>query len=161
VIHKKAGIPHAIILEKAYQIGDYILEFSPDPSPDPHHPRSLKIEWMLVQQEGDEFFLLKGEVLADFDHDLMIFTHPYRQAQVTAAVRDEFAGMRDPLPRWTRTRWLGHEYVKGSLENGLVNLRPYDYRADRPVSPTCRGIKRIRRLLAEGKCRSMGVERLF
>ena len=110
------------------------------------------------QQEGDEFFYFRGHVLMDLDHDLMIFLHPYRQAQVTPGVCDEFVKMRDPLPRWTRTRWLGTEYIKGSLKNGLLNIRAYDFRADRPVSTTCRGFKRIGRLLGRGECNFTGTE---
>jgi hypothetical protein len=138
VTPKKAGIPHFIIPDgQAYQIAEFILE---------------SYTWMVVQQEGDEFFLLKGRALVDLDHDLMVFAHPYRQAQVTAAVRDEVARRRDPLPRWTRTRWLAMEYIKGALDGtGIaLTLQCYDYRANKPVSATCRGIKKIDRLMASG-----------
>jgi hypothetical protein len=140
-----AGIPY-IVLDggQSYRIGPYILESH---------------TWSFVQPErngrpyegqikdSDEFFFLKGHVLVDFDHDLMVFLHPYRQGQVPPSVYDEFAEMRDLLPRWTRTRWLGVECIKGSLLNGLLNFKLYDYRADKPVSRTCRGIKRLNRLL--------------
>ena len=82
----------------------------------------------------------------------MIFAHPYREAQVTASVYDEFAKERDLLPRWTRTRWLAMEYVAGGLKNGLVTLQQYRLPGGRQVSATCRGIKKIERLMASGKC---------
>ena len=144
---KQAGIPHiSADGGQSYRIGPYILESH---------------TWLRVQQEGDEFFYFRGHVITDLDHDLMVFLHPYHQVQVTASVYDEFAKMRDPLPRWTRTRWLGEEYVKGSLRNGLLNISLYDCRADRWVSPTCRGIKKITRVLARREYRLAGTEEAY
>jgi hypothetical protein len=153
VTEEEAEIP-------SYRIGGYILE---------------GWTWSCVQQErdgrpyngrikdSDKFFYFRGHVLMDFDHDFMVFLHPYCQAQIPASEYDKFAALRDPLPRWTRTRWLGREIVKGSLRNGLLNIASYDYRADRPVSRTCRGLKRLLRLW-DGRfdeCKFRGTEEAF
>jgi hypothetical protein len=133
VTPNKAGIPHFIIPGgQAYQIAGHILDSQ---------------TWIHVQQEGDKFFLLKGHVLMDLDHDLMVFAYPYHQVQVTASVYDEFAKKRDALPRFTRTRWLALEHLKD-----VMTLQLYDFRTGKQVSATCRGIKKIDRLIADGKC---------
>jgi hypothetical protein len=147
----QAGIPDFIIPGgPSYRIGDYIL--------DSH-------TWSCIQQQGDdldEFFYLRGHAIMALDHDLMVFLYPYHLAQITASASDEFATKRDRLPRWTRTRWLGAETIKDSLKNGVpLHIPLYDYRADKPVSPTCRGMKRLGRLLDTVKCNFTGTEEAY
>jgi hypothetical protein len=158
---EKAGIPDFII--GPYRIGAYILKAHTWSFVQPQRDgrpvgQSAVPDRLFVQQEGDEFFFVRGHTLADLEHDLIVFLYPYYQVQVAPSVYDEFAQKRDPLPRWTRTRWLGMERVKGSLRNGLLNIPAYDFRADRRVSTTCRGIKKITRLLAHQECNFSGSE---
>ena len=137
---KQSGIPYLITDGgQSYRIGGYgyVLEGH---------------TWTHVQQEGNKFFFLKGHVLVDLDHDLIVFLYPYHRAQVTTSVRDEFAKKRDRLPRWTRTRWLG------TFTEDCLSMLAYDHRAGRYVSPTCRGIKEISRLVTRGGCKFIGTE---
>jgi hypothetical protein len=137
----KAGIPYLIVdgggggVGQSYRLADgYVLD---------------RYTWMQVKQEGDKFFFRRGHVLTDLDHDFMVFAYPYDVVQVTASWHDEFAKERAVLPRWTRTRWLAVEDAPGGIKNSL-NLAFYDFRADKPVSPTSQGIKKISRVMESG-----------
>ena len=76
----------------------------------------------------------------------MIFLYPYRGVRVTASVRDEF--VRDERPATLDPHPMDRQgIIEGSFLNGILTFWPYDYRADRPVSRTSRGWKRLGRLL--------------
>jgi hypothetical protein len=127
-------IPQGTIPDsRAYRLGRFILQNN---------------EWDAVEEQDDgQLWYLSGYASINLNYDLVWLAYPDYTARLASGCDKQFVEKLTALPRWNRTRWLVTETING----GPVNLMMFDYKANKPVSPTCRGIKKIDRLIKSGQ----------